>query len=66
MIELHDKVILYVSNILDIFSATGLSVNYINQFHSDINQTLDNFTYLKEQNLDFLESQNREQLKINH
>lgn len=65
MIELHDKVILHVSNVQDIVSATELSVNYINQFQNDINQTLNNFPYRQQQNLDFLQSQNREQLKTN-
>ena len=65
MIELHDKVILHVSTVLDITSTTELSVNYINQFHSDINQTLNNFPYRQQENLDFLQSQNREQLKTN-
>jgi energy-coupling factor transporter ATP-binding protein EcfA2 len=65
MIELHDKVIFHISNVRDIVSTTELSVNYINQFQNDINQTLNNFPYHQQQNLDFLQSQNREELKIN-
>lgn len=65
MIELHGKVIFQVSNVRDIVSTTELSVNYINQFQNDINETLNYFPYRQQQNLDFLQSQNREQLKTN-
>jgi energy-coupling factor transporter ATP-binding protein EcfA2 len=65
MIELHDKVIFHVSNVRDIVSTTELSVNYINQFQNDINQTLNKFPYRQQQNLDFLQPQNREELKTN-
>jgi ABC-type lipoprotein export system ATPase subunit len=65
MIELNDKVIFHVSSVRDIVSTTELSVNYINQFQNDINQTLNHFPYRQQQNLDFLQHQNREQLKTN-
>lgn len=65
MIELHDKITIHVLNVRDIVSTTELSVNYINQFQNDINQTLNSFPYRQYQNLDFLQSQNREQVKSN-
>lgn len=65
MIELHDKVILHTSTLREIVSTTDLSVNYINQFQNDINQTLTSFPYRQQQNLEFLKSQNQVQLKNN-
>lgn len=65
MIDLHDKVISYASTLRDIFNTNELSVNYITQFQNDINQTLSHFPYRQQQNLDFLKTQNKEQLKRN-
>jgi energy-coupling factor transporter ATP-binding protein EcfA2 len=65
MIDLHDKVISYASTVRDIVNTNELSVNYINQFQNDINKTLSHFPYRQQQNLDFLKTQNKEQLKRN-
>ncbi len=63
MIELHDKIISHFSILKELVTYTELSVNYINQFQSDINQTLNCFPYRLQINMDFIQSQNKEQLK---
>lgn len=63
MIDLHDKIISHSSILQELVINTELSVNYINQFLNDITQTLNSFPYRQHQNIDFIQSQNKEQLK---
>ena len=63
MIDLHEEVILHISKVIEIVSKTDLSTNYINQFQNDVNQTLNSFSYRQHQNLDFINSQNKDHVK---
>lgn len=63
MIELHDKTSSAFEIVKNVLTENDLAVNYIQQFHNDISQTLNFFTYRQHQNLSFIQPHNKEDLK---
>ena len=63
IVSLHDKVLAHFSALKDLVLGNELSVNYTNQFTNDINQTLNNFPYRQQQNILFIQPQNKEGIK---
>ncbi|MCA6079748.1 MAG: hypothetical protein LE169_02495 [Endomicrobium sp.] len=57
MIDLYDEIISYCSQIKDAISnvKATIKINYLNQFHSDINQILVIFPYINQQSLGFIQ-----------
>ena len=57
MLDLYDEIISYCSQIKDAISnvKSTIKINYLNQFHSDINQILVIFPYINQQNLGFIQ-----------
>jgi ABC-type cobalamin/Fe3+-siderophores transport system ATPase subunit len=65
IVSLHDEVLTHFSALKDLVSGSELSVNYTNQFTNDINQTLNSFPYRQQQNIQFIQPQNKEGIKKN-
>jgi len=63
MLELHDETSSVFEIVKTIVTERNLAVNYIQQFHNDVSQTLNFFTYRQHQNLSFINPQNKEDLK---
>lgn len=63
MLDLHDKVIDHCNLLKDLVGNSELSVNYINQFQNDINQTLNYFPFRQQSNLQFIHPQHKEQYR---
>jgi len=63
ILDLHDKVIDHCNLLKDLVGNSELSVNYINQFQNDINQTLNYFPYRQQANLQFIHPQHKEQYR---
>lgn len=65
ILDLHDKVIDHCSSLKELVSNSELSVNYINQFQNDINQTLNYFPFKQQANLQFIHPQHKGQYRKN-
>lgn len=65
ILDLHDKVIDHCSSLKELVSNSELSINYINQFQNDINQTLNYFPFRQQTNLQFIHPQLKEQYRKN-
>lgn len=65
MIDLHDKTIKYSLNIQKLLANNELKINYINLFQNDLIQTLNFFPYRQQQDLNFIQPQNKEQIRHN-
>lgn len=65
ILDLHDKVIDHCSSLKELVSNSELSINYINQFQNDINQTLIYFPFRQQVNLQFIHPQHKEQFRKN-
>jgi len=63
MLELHDKTAYYCDIFKQIVTERELTINYINQFETDLTQTLNYFTYRHHQNLAFIQLQNKANIK---
>ncbi len=63
IVSLNDKVLKHFYALKDLVSGSELSVNYTNQFSNDINQTLNSFPFRHHQNIQFIQSQNKEEIK---
>jgi len=63
-LRLHDDYLDYCLKIKKLSKQTDLAINYINLFQNDINQSITEFPYLRQQNIDsFLQRSNKEELK---
>lgn len=63
MLDLHDKVINHFRKLQSTVSALEMSFNYINQFQTDINQTLTFFPYIQQSDLKFININQKPQYK---
>ncbi|MBP7319028.1 MAG: ATP-binding protein [Flavobacterium sp.] len=63
ILDLHDKVIDHCNLLKELVGKSELSVNYINQFQNDINQTLNYFPFRQQANLQFIHPQHKEQYR---
>lgn len=63
MLELHDKTSFTFEIVKTVVTENDLAINYIQQFHNDLSQTLNFFTYRQHQNLSFIQSHSKEDLK---
>jgi ABC-type glutathione transport system ATPase component len=63
ILELHDKTSSIFEIVKDVVTERNLAVNYIQQFHNDLSQTLNFFTYRQHQNLSFIQTHNKEDLR---
>ncbi len=62
-LELHDRVIFHLNRLLNKVSELEMSINYINQFQSEVNQTLNFFPYRQQLNLQFIDQNQKNQIK---
>lgn len=65
MLELHDKTSFAFETVKEIVTERNLAVNYIQQFHNDLSQTLNSFTYRQYKDLSFIQPHNKEELRKN-
>jgi len=64
MLDLHDKIISSGTFLKNLMATKDLSANYINQFQNDLNQALQHLPYKQSQNIDFINPENQDQIKI--
>lgn len=63
MLDLHDKTTHHCDIFKQIITERELTINYIKQFQNDLTQTLNYFPYRQQQNLAFVQPQNKESIK---
>jgi ABC-type cobalamin/Fe3+-siderophores transport system ATPase subunit len=63
MLDLHDKVITHCEVLNQILAEKSLAINYIQQFQNDLAQTSSFFPYRQQQDLSFIQDQNKESIK---
>ena len=63
VLGLHDETNSVFEIVKTIVTERNLTVNYLQQFHNDLSQTLNFFTYRQHQNLSFIQPHNKEDLK---
>lgn len=63
MLDLHDKVITHCEVLNQIVAEKVLAINYIQQFQNDLAQTSSFFPYRQQQDLSFIQDQNKESIK---
>jgi ABC-type cobalamin/Fe3+-siderophores transport system ATPase subunit len=63
IIDLHDKVISHCEVLDQIVTEKSLATNYIQQFQNDLTQTCNLFPYRQQQDLSFIQEQNKESIK---